>query len=61
MLGIITLGVAFLASTMADFLGFVVIIVGGFFALIIPGMVSGCLYVIPEFERVVVFKLWSMG
>ena len=56
-LGIITLGVAFLASTMADFLGFVVIIVGGFFALIIPGMVSGCLYVIPEFERVVVFKM----
>ena len=56
-LGIITLGVAFLASMVADFLGFVVFFVGGFFTLIIPGMVSTCLYVIPEFERVVVFKM----
>jgi len=56
-LGIITLGVAFLANMIADFLGFVVFFIGGFFTLVIPTMVSGCLYVIPEFERVVVFKM----
>jgi len=31
--------------------------VGGLFSLIIPGMISRNLYVIPEFERVVILKL----
>jgi len=57
LLGTITLGVAFLLSLAADFLGYVVIVVGGFFTLVIPGMVSHCLYVIPEFERAVVLKM----
>jgi regulator of protease activity HflC (stomatin/prohibitin superfamily) len=57
LLGAITLGVAFALTYVAKFLGYAVFFVGGFFTLIIPGMVSGCLYVIPEFERVVVLKL----
>ncbi len=57
LLGIITLGVAFVLSMVADPLGYVMLIVGGLFSLIIPGMVSRCLYVIPEFERVVVLKM----
>jgi len=57
LLGIITLGVAFVLSMVANFLGYVGIVVGGFFSLIIPGMVSRCLYVLPEFERVVVLKM----
>jgi regulator of protease activity HflC (stomatin/prohibitin superfamily) len=57
LLGIITLIVAFLLSMVADFLGYLAIVVGGFLTLVIPGMVSHCLYVIPEFERVVVLKM----
>jgi regulator of protease activity HflC (stomatin/prohibitin superfamily) len=56
-LGIITLVVAGLAGVAADFLGIVVIFVGGLVSLIIPGTISGCLYVIPEFERAVVLKM----
>jgi len=34
-------------------------VVGGLFALIVPGMVARCLYVIPDFRRVVVLKMGS--
>jgi regulator of protease activity HflC (stomatin/prohibitin superfamily) len=57
LLAIITLLIAFLASMIAEFLGVVVIVVGGFACLIIPGTISSCLYVIPEFERAVVLKM----
>jgi regulator of protease activity HflC (stomatin/prohibitin superfamily) len=57
LMSILTIIVAFLLSMVADFLGYVWLVVGGFFTLIIPGMVSRCLYVIPEFERVVVLKM----
>jgi len=57
LLGILTLIVAFFLSMVVDFLGYAAIVVGGFLTLIIPGMVSRCLYVIPEFERVVVLKM----
>jgi regulator of protease activity HflC (stomatin/prohibitin superfamily) len=57
LLGILTLGAAFLVSTVADFLGYAAFVVGGLLTLIIPGMVNRCLYVIPEFERVVVLKM----
>jgi regulator of protease activity HflC (stomatin/prohibitin superfamily) len=57
LLGIITLALAFVASLATDFLGYVVLAIGGFFTLVIPGMISRCLYVVPEFERVVVLKL----
>jgi regulator of protease activity HflC (stomatin/prohibitin superfamily) len=56
-LGIITLVVAGLAGVAADFLGIVVLFVGGLISLIVPGTISGCLYVIPEFERAVVLKM----
>jgi regulator of protease activity HflC (stomatin/prohibitin superfamily) len=57
LLAIITFSVAFFLSMVIDLLGYVALVVGGFFTLIIPGMVSQCLYVIPEFERVVVLKM----
>ena len=57
LLAAITLGVASLLSVVADFLGYAALVVGGFFTLIIPGMVSRCLYIIPEFQRVVVLKM----
>jgi len=56
-LGILTVFVALLLSAVAEPMGYVIFVVGGFFSLIIPGMVSRCLYVIPEFERVVVLKM----
>jgi regulator of protease activity HflC (stomatin/prohibitin superfamily) len=57
LLGFITLSLSFALGLVADFLGYLTLAVGGFFTLVIPGMVSRCLYVIPEFERVVVLKL----
>jgi regulator of protease activity HflC (stomatin/prohibitin superfamily) len=57
LLGTLTLILALLAGMVESYLGFAVLVVGGFFTLIIPGMVSHCLYVIPEFERVVVLKM----
>lgn len=59
LLGIITLGVSLVVSmvTGEEILGMGIIVVGGFFTLIIPGTISGCLYVIPEFERAVVLKM----
>ncbi|MEE8391423.1 MAG: SPFH domain-containing protein [Anaerolineae bacterium] len=57
LLGGVTLLVAGLASMVAEFLGVIVIFVGGLASLIIPGTISSCLYVIPEFERAVVLKM----
>ncbi len=34
-----------------------IVIVGGLMALILPGMVSSCLYIVPEYERVIALKL----
>ncbi|MCP4544691.1 MAG: hypothetical protein GY832_46925 [Chloroflexi bacterium] len=56
-LGIITLVVAGIAGMAASFLSYVVIMVGGLISLVIPGTISSCLYVIPEFERAVVLKM----
>lgn len=57
LLGGISVVLGFLAMSAEPFLGVVALAIGGFFSLIIPGMVSRCLYVIPEFQRAVVFKL----
>ncbi|MEA3338956.1 MAG: hypothetical protein U9R15_03225, partial [Chloroflexota bacterium] len=57
LMGGLTLLAAFLASMVYEFLGIVVFIVGGIICLIVPGTISSCLYVIPEFERAVVLKM----
>jgi regulator of protease activity HflC (stomatin/prohibitin superfamily) len=57
LLGIITLILAALVGLACRIAGYVAFVIGGLFSLIIPGMVSRCLYIIPEFERVVVLKL----
>jgi regulator of protease activity HflC (stomatin/prohibitin superfamily) len=57
LLGGITVILGVIAFSTAEFLGLFVFIVGGLASLIIPGMISRCLYVIPEFQRVVVLKL----
>jgi regulator of protease activity HflC (stomatin/prohibitin superfamily) len=57
LLGIITLVVAGIAYSINQFLGIVVVFVGGLVSLIVPGTISSCLYVIPEFERAVVLKM----
>ena len=56
-LGIITAVLALLAFAANEVLGAFVLVVGGFISLILPGLVSRCLYVIPEFQRVVVLKM----
>jgi regulator of protease activity HflC (stomatin/prohibitin superfamily) len=57
LLGGITVVLGFLALSVQPFLGVVVFAIGGLASLIIPGMISRCLYVMPEFQRVVVLKL----
>jgi len=56
-LGILTVVVSLLVGSVSDALGMVFVVIGGIFALTIPGMVSRTLYVIPEFQRVVILKL----
>jgi regulator of protease activity HflC (stomatin/prohibitin superfamily) len=56
-LGILTVVISLLIGAASEALGIVLLIVGGFFSLIIPGMISRTLYVIPEFQRVVILKL----
>jgi regulator of protease activity HflC (stomatin/prohibitin superfamily) len=57
-LGIITVALAgVLAALRVPVASIPVLIVGGLASLIIPGMFSSCLHIIPEFERVVVLKM----
>jgi len=56
-LGILTILVSWLGRALFEPLGIIVLILGGIFSLIIPGMISRTLYVIPEFQRVVILKL----
>jgi len=59
-LGIITAVVfLLLAALVHPGVGSVFAVVGGLFALIVPGMAARCLYVIPDFRRVVVLKMGS--
>jgi len=59
LIGILTLIIAVIAgiALQTPALGLIIFCIGGFFALIIPGMVSRCLYIVPEYERVIVLKL----
>ena len=56
-LGGLTLGAAFLIGLAVRALFYVILIVGGALTLVLPGMVSRSLYVVPEYERIVVLKL----
>jgi len=58
LIGIITVIVALVVgAATATPLGVVVFAVGGLAALILPGMVSSGLYIVSEYERVIVLKL----
>lgn len=56
-LGLITVIVSSLVMALSQPIGIILLVIGGFFSLIIPGMISRALYVIPEFQRVVILKL----
>jgi len=58
-IGVLTTIVAVVAGFATPFsaLGVIIFCIGGLLALIIPGMVSSCLYIVPEYERVIVLKL----
>jgi regulator of protease activity HflC (stomatin/prohibitin superfamily) len=57
-LGLLTVIISVLVGTaLSNVIGYIILIIGGFFSLIIPGMISRTLYVIPEFQRVVILKL----
>lgn len=60
--GILTVLLALLVGSLlggafGSIAGFAVLAVGGLFSLIVPGMISSCLYIVPQNERVVVLKL----
>ncbi len=54
---VITLTLAFAARAVDDVLFWVVLFLGGFLSLVLSVTISRTLYVVPEFERVVVLKL----
>ena len=56
-LGILTVIISLVLGAVAEGLGFAWMVIGGIFSLIIPGLISRTLYVIPEFQRVVILKL----
>ena len=56
-LGVITLGVSAVLGLLQTWLGMAALVVGGLFTLTIPGMVSRCLYVVPEYQRLVLLKM----
>ncbi|MBU0511377.1 MAG: hypothetical protein KJ638_06715 [Chloroflexi bacterium] len=56
-LGILTVVISIAGTMIHAGLGAGVLMVGGILSLIIPGMVSRTLYVIPEFQRVVILKM----
>lgn len=57
-LAVLTLLIFFgLLAAGAEAGSWLVLFIGGFLALVLPGLLTRCLYVIPEFERVVVLKL----
>ena len=55
-LGIVTVIVSLLLSALQPWLGLVSLVMGGLASLIVPGMISSSLYIIPEFQRLVVLK-----
>ena len=61
LIGIITVilavGLGFLLPDIGGAVGVAIFIVGGLLALIVPGMFSSSLYIVSEYERVIVLKL----
>ena len=56
-LGLLTTVVALILGSINEILGLAAFGIGGLISLFIPGMISRSLYIISEFERVIVLKL----
>jgi len=56
-LSIVTVIVAVVLYALEPMLGLAALALGGIVSLILPGMISSSLYVIPEFQRLVVLKM----
>lgn len=56
---IVAVASLFLTAVVHEAVGVAVAIFGGLVALIVPGAVARCLYVIPDFRRVVVLRMGS--
>jgi regulator of protease activity HflC (stomatin/prohibitin superfamily) len=56
-LGGLTVVVGLLLAAVHGLLGVTAFTVGGLLSLIVPGMIAGSLYVVPEYQRLVVLKL----
>ena len=56
-LGLLTTVVALILGSFQPVLGAIVFGVGGLISLVVPGMFSSSLYIVSEFERVIVLKL----
>lgn len=56
-LGVVTAVVALILLAVEPALGIIALVVGGLLSLILPGLVSRSLYIVSEYERVIVLKL----
>ena len=54
---ILSIAAGFLLPNIGTAIGVIILIVGGLLALIVPGMFSSSLYIVSEYERVIVLKL----
>jgi len=54
---ILAIAAGFLLPDIGTVIGGVILVVGGLLALVIPGMFSNSLYIVSEYERVIVLKL----
>jgi len=56
-LGILTVVISMILMAVNQMLGGISFVIGGLISLVVPGLVSRCLYIISEYERVIALKL----
>lgn len=56
-LGVLTAVISLVLFAVEQALGIMALVVGGLLCLVLPGLVSRCLYIVSEYERVIVLKL----
>jgi regulator of protease activity HflC (stomatin/prohibitin superfamily) len=57
LMGILTALLTLISWSIWAPLGVISLVIGGLLTLIVPGMISSCLYILSEFDRVIVLKL----
>lgn len=57
LLGVLTVILSLILMAVSEPVGVISFVIGGLVSLVVPGLVSRCLYIISEYERVIALKL----